>query len=108
VTPLDAIADDQFHSGAATRRWSVVTLVLALMMAACSGDDGRDATVSVDFSTADPSGAAPSVLEYVVGPDSIPACRARAVITFRVDGSPTVEFFENRGKPPRQFNLTQQ
>ena len=113
---------------------------------------GGAATVSADFSTTDPSGAAPRVLElsgevhrpdgssvpagarvealigtarcgvasvmdyggfvgyvlYVVGPDSIPACRSGAVIKFRVDGSPTVEFFENLGKPPRQFNLTQQ
>jgi pimeloyl-ACP methyl ester carboxylesterase len=42
----------------------------------------------------------------VVGPDSIPGCRAGATITFRVNGTPAVETTRNGGTPPRQFDLT--
>jgi hypothetical protein len=43
---------------------------------------------------------------HVVGPSSVPGCRAGATITFRVDGAPVRETRVNRGPPPRQFDLT--
>ena len=109
---------------------------------------GHAATATVDFSRADPRGAAPAVLElsgavhradgsqvpagervdayigntlcgvasvrtgvfdgyilHVVGPDSIPACRNGATVTFRVDGAPIVQTIVNGSPPPRQFDL---